>query len=185
MNNPRVNIRYAQAVFDLAIERNEVESARKDMSLIEGVCNANPGLIAMLKSPVINSDKKLTVIHQLFTGNIGKLTMGFLEIIIRKKREANLYQIVRKFEDLYLDYKNVKKAHVTSAAPLSENLKVSLKKILEEQTKGSIVIEEVVDPGIIGGLIVQIENQLFDDSIRHRLQKLHKEFNINTYIREF
>ncbi|MBW6491656.1 MAG: ATP synthase F1 subunit delta [Lentimicrobium sp.] len=184
MNNPRVNIRYAQAVFGLAIERNEVESARKDMNLIEAVISENPGLMVMMKSPVINSDKKIAVIHKLFTGKIDKLAMGFVEIIIRKRREANLYHIVQKFEDLYLEYKNIRKAQVTSAVPLSESIRKTLKRLLEDQTKGTILLVEEVNPEIIGGLIVKVENQLFNDSIRHHLQALSKEFNINTYIRE-
>lgn len=185
MNNPRVNIRYAQALFGLALERSEVETARKDMNLIENICNQNPDLIVMLNSPVISSDKKISVMHLLFSGKIGKMAMGFVDIIIRKRREAHLNHIARKFEDLYLEYKNIQKAVVTSAIPLSENLRQSIKKILEEQTKGTIIITEVVDPEVIGGLIVKVGNQLYDDSIRQKLVDLRKEFNVNTYIREF
>jgi F0F1-type ATP synthase delta subunit len=57
--------------------------------------------------------------------------------------------------------------------------------VLEEQTKGTIIMVEVVDPEVIGGLIVKIGNQLYDDSIRQKLVDLRKEFNVNTYIREF
>jgi F-type H+-transporting ATPase subunit delta len=185
MNNPRVNIRYAQALFDLALERSEVETARKDMNLIENICNQNPDLIVMLNSPVISSDKKISVMHLLLSGKIGKMAMGFVDIIIRKRREAHLNHIARKFEDLYLEYKNIQKAVVTSAIPLSESLRQSIKKVLEEQTKGTIIMAEVVDPEVIGGLIVKVGNQLYDDSIRQKLVDLRKEFNVNTYIREF
>jgi F-type H+-transporting ATPase subunit delta len=139
----------------------------------------------MLNSPVISSDKKISVMHLLFTGKIDKMAMGFVDIIIRKRREAHLNHIAQKFEDLYLEHKNIKKAVVTSAIPLSENLRQSIKKVLEEQTKGTIIMAEVVDPEVIGGLIVKVGNQLYDDSIRQKLVDLRKEFNVNTYIREF
>jgi F-type H+-transporting ATPase subunit delta len=185
MNNPKVNIRYAQALFDLALERNEIETARKDMKMIDSICNQNPDLMVMLNSPVISSDKKLSVMHMLFSGKIDKMAMGFVNIIIRKRRDAHLNHIAQKFEDLYLDYKNIKKAVVTSAIPLSENLRQSIKKALEDQTKGTIILNEVVDPEVIGGLIVKVGNQLYDDSLRQKLVDLRKEFNVNTYIREF
>ena len=73
----------------------------------------------------------------------------------------------------------------TSAIPLSESLRLSIKKVLEDQTKGTIILNEVVDPAVIGGLIVKVGNQLYDDSIRQKLLELRKEFNMNTYIREF
>jgi F-type H+-transporting ATPase subunit delta len=185
MNNPRVNIRYAQALFDLAIERNEIEEARRDMKLIATVCSQNEDLISMLKSPVINSDKKTGVIRQLFGNQIGKLSLSFVEIIIRKRREAHLYPIVSTFEDLYLDYRKIIKATVTSAEPLSAGTRESLLQLLESQSASKIVLSEVVDPSILGGLIVKVKNQLFDDSIKQKLQLLRKEFNVNTYIREF
>lgn len=185
MNNPRVNIRYAQALFDLAIERNEIEEARRDMKLIATVCSQNKDLISMLKSPVINSDKKTGVIRQLFGNQISKLSLSFVEIIIRKRREAHLYPIVSTFEDLYLDYRKIIKATVTSAEPLSAGARESLLQLLESQSESKIVLSEVVDPSILGGLIVKVKNQLFDDSIKQKLQLLRKEFNVNTYIREF
>ena len=185
MNNPRVNIRYAQSIFDLARERDEVEIVRKNMKLVATVCNKNPELVAMLKSPIINSDKKTAIFHELFLPEMDELTMGFIEIVIRKKREEHLHHIALKFEDLYLEYKNIKKALVISAVPLTDNLRKEIKQLLEEETKGGIIMEEKVNPDIIGGLIIQLGDQLFDDSIHHKLEKLRKEFNINKYIRTF
>ena len=185
MDNPRVNIRYAQSVFDLARERDEVEIVRGNMKLVAAVCSENPEMVAMLKSPIINSDKKTTIFHELFLPEMDKLTMGFIEIVIRKKREQHLHHIALKFEDLYLEYKNIRKARVISALPLTEDLRKEIKKLLEEETKGGIVMEEEVKPDIIGGLIISLGDQLFDDSIHHKLEKLRKEFNTNKYIRTF
>ena len=185
MNNPRVNIRYAQSIFDLARERDEVEIVRGNMKLVATVCNENPGLVAMLKSPVISGDKKIAVFHELFLPEMDKLTMGFIEIVIRKKREEHLHHIALKFEDLYLEYKNIRKVRVISAVPLTENLRKEVKQLLEEETKGGIVLEEEVKPEIIGGLIIHVGDQLFDDSIHYKLEELRKEFNTNKYIRTF
>lgn len=184
MNNPRLSIRYAQALFDLSVERGEVEVARKDMELLLAVCNENAGLKQMLSSPVINADKKISVMRALFSDKISKLSMAFVEIIIRKRRESLLFQIAGKFGELYLEYNNIKTARITSAVPLQEEVRGELVSLLEEQTGSQIRLTEVVDAEIIGGLIVKIENRLFDDSIRKKLQNLRKEFSVNVYTRE-
>jgi F-type H+-transporting ATPase subunit delta len=185
MNNPRVNIRYAQALFDLAVERNELEIARANMKLVAKVCLENSDLLALLKSPVIYGSKKIAVFHEIFKDKLDKLTMGFIEIIIRKRREEHLHRIALKFEDLYLEYNNIRKVKVTSAVPLTEKLRSEIRQMLEKQTKGEIIMEEAVDPSIIGGLIIKLEDQIFDDSIHRKLEDLRKEFNTNDYVKIF
>ncbi len=185
MNNPRVNIRYAQALFDLAVERNELDIARADMKLVARVCIENTDLVAMLKSPVIYGSKKIAVIHEIFKGQLDKLAIGFIEIIIRKRREEHLHQIALKFEDLYLEYKNIRKVKVISAIPLTEALRQEIKQMLEKQTKGEVIMEEEIQPSIIGGLIIKLDDQIFDDSIHRKLEDLRKEFNTNNYIKIF
>lgn len=184
MYNPRLSIRYAQALFDLSAERGEVEAARKDMELLLAVCNENVGLRQMLSSPVINADKKISVMRALFSEKISKLSMAFVEIIIRKRRESLLFQIAGKFGELFLRYMNIKTARVISAVPLQADVRGELLTLLEKQTGSEIILEEEVNTGIIGGLIVKIENRLFDDSIRKKLQNLRKEFSVNVYTRE-
>jgi F-type H+-transporting ATPase subunit delta len=157
MNNPRVNIRYAQALFDLAVERKELDIARANMKLVAKVCLENPDLIALLKSPVIYGSKKIAVFHEIFKEQLDKLTMRFIEIIIRKRREEHLHHIALKFEDLYLEYNNISKVKVTSAVSLTEKLRAEIKQLLEKQTKGEVIMEEAVQPSIIGGLIIQLE----------------------------
>jgi F-type H+-transporting ATPase subunit delta len=90
-----------------------------------------------------------------------------------------------KFEDLYLEYNNISKVKVTSAVSLTEKLRAEIKQLLEKQTKGEVIMEEAVQPSIIGGLIIQLEDQIFDDSVHRKLEDLRKEFNTNDYIKTF
>lgn len=184
MNNPILSIRYAQALFSLALERGEADKVRADMELICKVHQENPGFRQMLKSPVINADKKISVMRGIFGEKIAKISMTYIEIIIRRRRESLLYQIAGQYEELYLQNKNIKRAQITSAAPMQESVRSELLKLLEEQTGATILLEETVDPSIIGGVIVRIDNTVFDDSIIKKLKNLRKEFSVNEYIRE-
>lgn len=185
MDNPRINIRYARALFELAKENKAIEEANADMALLALTCRQNRDLQVLLKSPVINAKKKISIIREIFRTKMGKIAMSFIEIIIRKRREEHLYNIAMKFGDLFREHKNIKKAVVTTISPLTDAMRKELTEVLSKQTGSSIELIEEIDPAIIGGLIVKLEGIQFDDSIRKKLQALRNEFSVNTFIREY
>lgn len=185
MSNHRINLRYATALFDFAAEKNQVEETFNDVQLIADICDKSRELRMMLKSPIVFSDKKIKVLNEIFGDNIGIVTRTFIDILVRKRREVNLPGIAHSFIELYRKSKGIKVAVVTSAKILEKSSRDQLNQILTNQTGSSIILEEVVDAGIIGGLIVDIEGIKFDDSIRKKIQTLQQEFNINTYVKGF
>lgn len=185
MSNHRINLRYATALFDFAAEKNQVEETFNDVQLIADICDKSRELRMMLKSPIVFSDKKIKVLNEIFGDNIGIVTRTFIDILVRKRREVNLPGIAHSFIELYRKSKGIKVAVVTSAKILEKSSRDQLIQILTNQTGSSIILEEVVDAGIIGGLIVDIEGIKFDDSIRKKIQTLQQEFNINTYVKGF
>lgn len=184
MDNPRINIRYAKALFDLAVENNALEQAHTDMATFAEVCRENRELQNMLKSPVIMADKKKAIMQAVFGRILGKISMAFIEIIMRKRREAHLYNIAVRFGDLYREHGNIRKAVVTTVSPLSEGMRKELISIMTKQTGSTIELKEETDPSIIGGMIVQLDGVQFDDSIRKKLFNLRKEFKVNTFIKD-
>ncbi|HLO90677.1 MAG: ATP synthase F1 subunit delta [Chloroflexota bacterium] len=184
MNNSRINLRYATALYEFAVERNQVEETYNDIQLVASLCS-NRDLRLFLQSPVIFPDKKIKVLDNLLKGNIGDVTHTFISILVKKRREENLPGIANSFIDIYREAKNIKVAQVTSASVLDESLRNQLTDLLKSQTQSEIILEEVVDPGIIGGLIVKIEGEKFDDSIKRKIVALKQEFNVNTYIKGY
>lgn len=185
MSNHRINLRYATALFDFAAEKNKVEETFNDVQIIADICDKSRELRVMLKSPIVFSDKKIKVINEIFKDKIGVVTRTFVDILIRKHREEHLPGISHSFIELYRKSKGIKVAIITSAKKLEKSSYEQLISILTEQTKSEIILNELVDPDIIGGLIVEIEGVKFDDSIRKKIQTLQQEFNINTYIKGF
>ena len=98
--------RYAKALFELALELNVVEETKSDMELIMSVCSSNKDFTQMLKSPVIRSEKKQKVIREIFIDKVSELSMRYLNIIIRKKREIFISQIAEEFILAYKKFKN-------------------------------------------------------------------------------
>jgi F-type H+-transporting ATPase subunit delta len=168
----RISSRYAKSLFDLALEQNILDKVHHDMKLMADICKNSPELLNCLKSPVINGDKKQAVLDSLFAKSFTKLTMLFIQTVIRKRREQYLVNIAEEFLVLYREHKNIQQAHITSASPLSSKVKNELKENLEKQTGKTIEIETQVDPKLIGGIRIQVGDKLFDDSIATQLNNL-------------
>lgn len=185
MNDHRINLRYATALYEYAAEKNRIEEVYHDVRLISDVCKENRELRLFLKSPVVFTDKKLRVLNELFKSKVSEVTYTFIEILVRKRREEYLPGILDAFVSIYREAKNIKVAEVTSSTPLDSSIKERLIKKLESQTGSSIILNEKVDPSVIGGLIIRVEGDVFDDTIRKKVQQLRQEFNVNTYIKGF
>ncbi len=185
MNDYRINLRYATALFEYAAEKNLIEEVHTDVVLVSNTCENSRDLRLVLKSPVMFTDKKIAIIRELFKSKISEVTYTFIEILIRKHREEYLTGILKAFITLYRESKNIKVAEVRSATPLDQNTRERLVKKLETQTGSTIILNEITDPSLIGGLVVRVEGIMFDDSIRKKIQDLKQEFNVNTYIKGY
>ena len=81
MKATKLTSRYAKSLLSLVIENNSLESTLSDMKLILSVCNQNRDLSQLLKSPVVKTDKKLTILSEIFSNEVTEITMAFISII--------------------------------------------------------------------------------------------------------
>ena len=181
MKNPRLAQRYAKALFDFALERNELEEVSKDLNNIRSLLRDNRELLNVLNSPVITPAKKHAVFAAIFQGNVHETTFLFLDTIIRKKREPALATICDEFQTLYNQHHRIKSVTLTTAQPLDAQLLEQIRTMLAEQTGYTIEIKEVIQPDLIGGIIVKMDDYYFDASVLARINKLKQEFAHNVY----
>lgn len=181
MSEYRVAGRYAKSLLDLSREQNSVEAVLADMRSFSSVLATNSELAHLLNSPIIHGDKKFTVLKQIFEKSFQKVTISFFDIIIRKKREKFLQAVADGFIEQYNKLNNVATATVKSAIPLSEAALAEVKKHIEAQTGKAITLTAKVDEKLIGGIVVQVEDKLYDASVSGKLGKLKKEL-LNSYI---
>jgi len=185
VNNPRLAIRYARSLIDLAIERNQLEEVHDDMKFLEGVCNSNPDFIAVLKSPVIKEDKKNKIIESITGGRVNELTRSFIKLLGVKTRESNLPEIIYAFIEQYNEVKKIHKVKITTAKELSEDMKqMFISKIKESDGIQNIELKATVDEKLIGGFVLEMEGRLVDASILADLKDIKKQFMNNDYIRK-
>ena len=185
MRQSRVTIRYAKALLQLSIEQNSLDQSYNDMLLINEICVKNKELALLLKSPIVKTEQKLRILDEIFDSKLGKLSMMFVNIVTKKKRESLLSQISKSFVSLYKEYNNIESATVTTAIPLTENLKQDIIKYIKEGSNKSVELTEVVDKNIIGGAIIRMGDKQLDASVSSELSELRQMFNKNLYIQDF
>jgi len=179
MSEIQVSSRYAKSLIDLAGEQNAVEAIKKDIELFLKTCRENPELQAVLKNPIISLDKKANILDGLFAGKVHEMILSFFKIVIRKGRSEILFGTAKEFISQYNVLKNIVKATVTSASPLSRENFSQIEEVVKQSTKGEVILTSVVDPKLIGGFILKVGDKQFDTSISSKLNKLRKEFEQN------
>ncbi len=181
MKNPKLANRYAKALFDFAGERDQIEAVCKDLSNVRNILKENAELQVVLNSPVIAPSKKHVIFSNVFKGILSDTTFIFLDVIIRKKREPMLADICEEFQKYYNEFHKIKVVDVTSTHALSPELLEKIRNILADRTKYTIEINQFVNPDIIGGLLIKMDDFYFDASISSKINRLKQEFAHNIY----
>ena len=175
MTEQKVSHRYAQALFGTAKEANLIEQVYQDFSTVSAVLDSSRELVALTKNPVFQQWRKKKIYEEIFTGKVSDLSLNFLILLIDKRRGELIPSIIVQFTNIYNQYNKILPVGVCSAIELSDELKDKIKKILDERTEMNTVPSFSVDPAIKGGIIVRIEDQMFDGSVRNQLAVLfHK-----------
>lgn len=183
MPNPRLAARYAKSLIDLSLERGDIESVYSDMLFLQSVCKSSKDFVNLLKSPVIKGDQKQNVLNAVTDGRINVITSSFDKLLISKGREDVLPEIITAFIQQYKDYKGIFIVKLTTAAPVSEELKNAiLDKIRNSTSMKNIELITEVKESLIGGFVLETANELVDTSIAFELNNVRKQFQNNDYV---
>ena len=185
MQQSRVTIRYAKALFQLVIEQDALEQSYRDMVLLDKVCAESKELSMLLKSPIVKTDKKLKILEEVFGSKISKVTMSFINIITTKKREKILALIASSFITLYKAHNKIETATVITADPLDEALIAEVISFIKKHGDDNVELTKKVDSTIIGGAIIRMRGKQLDASVSKAISELRQIFNKNLYIQDF
>lgn len=185
MRQPKVASRYAKALFDLALETNQLEVVKKDMETI--VSHTTDDFRTLMLSPVITGDKKEKIFGTIFGAHISNLTTSFFNLLFRKGREVAVREIRFAFEEMYRKHHNIHIVEITTATPVSEEVNQYLTEKLKSGPRfkdAEFQITNKVDDSIVGGFILQVGDKYYDASIRHDLAVIRKQFIENMYVQK-
>ncbi len=165
--------RYATALYAQADETHALDQTVSEMESLGKLIDESPEFQRLLSSPLIDvTQARQAAEAVLAQEGFGKLVRDFVGVIANNRRLGALRQIVAAFAALVAAKRGVVVAHVTSAHKLTDVQREQLRARLIEAGYGSVNIEDNVDPGLLGGLIVRIGARLYDTSLKSRLQRL-------------
>jgi F-type H+-transporting ATPase subunit delta len=164
--------RYAQAVFELALERNEFESWQEGLKKIVDLTTDNK-LMALLENPSLSFAAKKSLLQERLA-EINPLASNLAFLLVSKGILKRSGDISQQYNELLDFHRGIEHAEVIAAVPLIEEDREAISRRLGEIVEQKVVIDAQVDPSIIGGFIARLGDTLIDGSIRQRLETLKK-----------
>lgn len=178
MAGARAAIRYAKAVLGLAKDQKLTDVVNDDMKLIANTIADSKDLSDMLQSPVVRSSVKKSVLLEVFK-NSNKITINLIDTLISNKRLSILSDVASNYSLLYDELKGTEIAKVTTAVPLTDDLKVKVLAKVKELTGKDVEVKNIIDESILGGFILRVGDIQYNASIANKLNKLKREFTLN------
>jgi F-type H+-transporting ATPase subunit delta len=166
--------RYANALFELALENKSVDAVKADLDRFDALIAESSDLGRLVRSPVFDADEQLRALAAILDkAGIAGLAANFLRVITTNRRLFAVRDMIRAYRSLVARHKGEVMAQVTVAEPLSDKNLDALKGALKSVTGGKDIDFDVkIDPAIIGGLIVKVGSRMVDSSLRTKLNAI-------------
>lgn len=168
--------RYASALADVVLQRNEAREVQQELVTWAEMIRSNANLREVLANPTIGLDQKRKVLNKLI--EIAKprpTTVNFLKVLLQNQRLTELDEINRKFAAVLDDRAGVVAARVTTAHPVAAETQQTLRTKLHDLTGKSVRLEFDTDPEMIGGLVTRIGSTIYDGSVRNQLEQIREK----------
>jgi F-type H+-transporting ATPase subunit delta len=174
MNESRISVRYAKALFDAAIERELLEQTEADMTLILDMSSLTE-FRQLTDNPTIPPSKKIAIFSDTFSSHVNQLTLDLAGLVFKNRREEYLAAIARNYISMSKKHLGIAEVSLTTAYKTDRKTSESIRKEVARTLDTNIDMKEKVDPSIIGGFIIRVEDRLFDASVREKLRRIKKE----------
>ena len=171
-----VSTTYGDALFELGLEQGNLDLLYEEAGGLQKTFSDNDELLKLLNHPKVIKEEKQKILKNVFSGRVSADMEGFLHIIVEKDRYREIPAIFAYFIHKVKEYKGIGTARVSSAKELTRIQKRALEKRLLETTRyKSFDVDYKVDPALLGGLVVRIEDRILDSSLKTQLDRLSKE----------
>lgn len=165
--------RYAQAVFQIALEKGELDRWQSDLKKIASL-QQDDVLVTLLESPKVPFGDKVRLLSERFA-DVNPLALNLVCLLVARGRLGLLGEIAEEYQRLLDNYRGIEPAEVVTAVPLEDEDKRKLEERLSDVAGKKVIIYPKVDPALVGGIVARFGGKLLDGSTRSRLEALKKE----------
>ena len=166
-----ITSRYAQALFSLKRDSKSLEATQIEIKELKKIFNENPDFIVILASSYKSLEEKIEIIDKSLVG-VDEEIKSLIKIVTQNHRATYLIEIFDEFNSLVNDYRGVKEGLVYSTEKLSEQQLTKLNKKISEVEHRPTELKNIIDPSLIGGVKVVINDHIYDGSIKHHIEDM-------------
>ncbi|MBA2421148.1 MAG: ATP synthase F1 subunit delta [Thermoleophilaceae bacterium] len=165
---------YSRSLFEVASEHDVLDRVRDELGEFADALDESRDLQIFFFSPYFSSQEKKEGIEQAVT-EADEHFVHFLELLAERHRLPAIFRIRREYDRMWSEENKLVAVSVTTAVKLDQQIVEDIGKRIEEQTGKRIELSSTVDPGIVGGLVLQVGNMVMDASLKARLERLRKQ----------
>ena len=166
--------RYAEALFQLGDEKDTLDKLVEELSVVRDVFQGNQQLYTFLKHPRVNNEKKKQFLAEAFQ-DLQSDVINTIKLLVERKRAEITPSIIDHFIKMVNNAKGIADAKVYSVRALSDAEKQTLKlSIAKRFNKVSVQIENIIEPSLLGGLMIKVGNTVLDGSVSGKLNRIER-----------
>ena len=163
---------YASALMSIGREDGSAPRLYEEILELDRLMRENPELDELLISPAFSSEEKRGVISSLFSGKIDPMLYNTVCLLTEKRRMSLFHEIASDFRASYYEAYGIAEADVTTAVPMNAELREKLKVKLERYFGKKMILNEHIDPHVLGGVRVVCGGEMLDGTLRSRLDSM-------------
>jgi F-type H+-transporting ATPase subunit delta len=175
MDEGKISVRYSRALLGLAREKQMIVSVKNDMEMIHHLFETIPEFNQVLQSSVTGMNEKREFFSNVFAKSINSITYSFLLLLLTNHRESYLKDISRNFLESYRKEMGFKAARLISAIKLDPDTVEQFRGLIRKHFNSEVDLTCEVDSKLIGGFVLQVEDQQIDASVEAKLKKLKRD----------
>ena len=165
--------RYVQAVFDIAVERQELDKWQSELTKI-AVLGEDPAIAVLLENPKLRFEDKRKLLSGVLT-DVSPVALNLVYLLVARGRLSIVAEIADGYQEMLDSYRGIERAEVVTAIPLEDDDKRKLETRLGAVVNKKVIVRQEVDPDLLGGIVARMGGKLLDGSVRSRLAALKSE----------
>lgn len=169
---------YAEALFMLAREENLIDEFYNDLKFVEGIFKDNTEYLQFLATPSIPKSERTTALASAFEGKVNTHVLSFLQLMCEQSKAEQFFESASEFYRLREWASGTAVAVVKTAVELTDAQKSDLIKALEKRTGKKITLKCVTDGAVIGGVVVELDGELLDGSVKSNLKRAREVIGV-------
>ncbi|HOP06492.1 MAG TPA: ATP synthase F1 subunit delta [candidate division Zixibacteria bacterium] len=167
--------KYANGLFLSVKGKKKVDLAYEQLQQLSELIEKDPTILHFLVAPHVLDENKLALLRDVFTGRLDPLFVELMILLVEKHRAGFLHEIIDEFVRLVEAEKGIARCTVITAVAIDNDERQKLNEKLVARTDLKVILEEKVDPAILGGMIVILHNEIIDGSVRRGLDLIGEQ----------